>query len=236
MELSKRLKMNVDLVPEGCSAADIGCDHGYCSIYLAREKKCRVLAMDVGKGPLSIARENIRQAGLSEQIDCRLSDGLSAVLPGEIDTLLIAGMGGMLQIHILEKDPAVMEKVNHLILQPQSDHDAVRRYLAKAGFVIRRESFCVDAGKPYLALYASRYQDADSGEEPYSDAEYAYGRFLPAAKDPAYYDYLQGEADKYNGLLMQLKKENSARCQERAAQLEHILELLKQTSAVWLRG
>lgn len=233
MELSKRLKMNVDLVPEGSLVADIGCDHGYCSVYLAKEKKCRVLAMDVGKGPLASARENIAQAGLDGQIECRLSDGLSAVSPGEVNTLLIAGMGGMLQIHILEKDPAVMKQVTHIILQPQSDHEAVRRYLIRCGFVIRRESFCVDAGKPYTALYASRHEEADEEIRPYSDAEYAYGRFLPEIKDPSYYHYLQNEMHKYKGLLLQLKKEDSVRCQERVAQMEHILELLKQTSAVW---
>lgn len=29
MKLSKRLQMNVSLVPQGARVADIGCDHGY---------------------------------------------------------------------------------------------------------------------------------------------------------------------------------------------------------------
>ena len=40
MELSKRMRMNADLVPEGCRLADVGCDHGYVSIYLAQAGRC----------------------------------------------------------------------------------------------------------------------------------------------------------------------------------------------------
>lgn len=38
MKLSARLQMNADLVPLGSRIADIGCDHGFVSIYLAEER------------------------------------------------------------------------------------------------------------------------------------------------------------------------------------------------------
>ena len=60
MKLSKRLQMNADLVPCGAKVADIGCDHGYVSIYLAERKQCpKIIAMDINCGPLEIARKNI---------------------------------------------------------------------------------------------------------------------------------------------------------------------------------
>ena len=63
IELSKRMKMNADLIPEGCTLADIGCDHGYVCIELAKKNWCRkIIAMDVNKGPLAIAGKNISQA------------------------------------------------------------------------------------------------------------------------------------------------------------------------------
>ena len=48
------------------------------------------------------------------------SDGLEKLRPGEVDTLLIAGMGGPLMIRILWEGAAVMQAVQTLILQPQS--------------------------------------------------------------------------------------------------------------------
>ncbi len=88
MKLSARLQMNADLVPLGSRIADIGCDHGFVSIYLAEERICdRILALDIREGPLSAARRNIAAAGLSDRIECRLSDGLEKLRPGEADTL-----------------------------------------------------------------------------------------------------------------------------------------------------
>ena len=44
--------------------------------------------MDINEGPLSHARKNIEKAGLSDCIDCRLSDGMQALNQGEVDTVL----------------------------------------------------------------------------------------------------------------------------------------------------
>lgn len=80
IELSARMAMNASLVPDGAKVADVGCDHGYVSLYLASKKACKkVIAMDINEGPLSHARKNIEKAGLSDCIDCRLSDGMQAV-------------------------------------------------------------------------------------------------------------------------------------------------------------
>ena len=83
MELSKRMKNNACLVDQGSMAADIGCDHGYVSIFLVQERKCKkVIAMDIGKGPLSQAQKNIEAAGLQDKIQCRLSNGMEKLTPG----------------------------------------------------------------------------------------------------------------------------------------------------------
>ena len=50
------------LVEKGDRPADIGCDHGYVSIYLIKEKVCpSMIAMDINKGPLLRAKENIEK-------------------------------------------------------------------------------------------------------------------------------------------------------------------------------
>ena len=108
MQLSLRLQTIADMVTEGGVLADVGCDHGYLPVYLVLNKRITgAIAMDVGKGPLSRAKEHILAYGLEQYIETRLSDGLTALKPGEADTLVIAGMGGPLMEQILKKGSLV---------------------------------------------------------------------------------------------------------------------------------
>lgn len=103
MKLSKRLQMNVSLVPQGARVADIGCDHGYAAIWLIQNQVAeKMIAMDINEGPIARAKEHIRRESLEKQIECRRSNGMEKLEPGEVDTLMIAGMGGPLMIDILE--------------------------------------------------------------------------------------------------------------------------------------
>ena len=75
MELSKRLSAVAGLVTEGASVADIGTDHGYIPIWLAkRDPAVKLIAMDVNAGPLERAREHVLSEGLADRIELRLSD------------------------------------------------------------------------------------------------------------------------------------------------------------------
>ena len=128
MELSKRLQAVADLVTEGASVADIGTDHGYIPIYLIEHHIAeKVIALDINRGPLERARMHIVGHGLKEKIETRLSDGLEKVLPGEVDTMIAAGMGGGLVIKILMEGRTVADALDTMILQPQSEIGKVRR-------------------------------------------------------------------------------------------------------------
>ena len=92
IKLSKRMKCIVDMVTPGRVVADIGCDHGYISIYLVEKGIAKkVYAMDVAEGPLGIARSNIESRALSDKIETRLSNGFEALEAGESDCAVIAG-------------------------------------------------------------------------------------------------------------------------------------------------
>ena len=94
MQLSIRMQAVADMVTPGGRIADIGTDHGYVPIYLVEQNKTdHAIAMDVRKGPLARAGENIVRFGCSDRIETRLSDGLAMLKPGEADTVIIAGMG-----------------------------------------------------------------------------------------------------------------------------------------------
>ena len=94
------------MVSNGNSVCDVGCDHGFVSIYLvASGISPHVIAMDVRKGPLSRADEHIQAYKMENYIETRLSDGLAAYRAGEAQTLIVAGMGGPLMLRILESYP-----------------------------------------------------------------------------------------------------------------------------------
>ncbi len=60
MKFSGRLKLIADMVPNCNTACDIGTDHAYIPIYLITRNVCkRVIATDVRKGPVLIAKENV---------------------------------------------------------------------------------------------------------------------------------------------------------------------------------
>ena len=67
MKLSKRLEMVASFVENGSSLADIGTDHGYIPIALAKRDIIKKgLAMDVRKGPLERAKEHIAEYHLED--------------------------------------------------------------------------------------------------------------------------------------------------------------------------
>ena len=155
MQLSRRLRAAADLVSTGSVLADIGTDHGYIPIALVEEKKIPgAIAMDINKGPLARADEHIRQHGLEHQIETRLSDGLHAMKQGEAQSILIAGMGGLLIVRILTEGKEVLEGCRELILQPQSELRSVRSYLEQEHYRITEERLVLEEGKYYVILRA----------------------------------------------------------------------------------
>ena len=82
--LSNRMQALTDMVTPGTVITDVGCDHGFVSVYLVQKGLSpRVIAMDVRSGPLERAREHIREYGLQDRIETRLSDGLHGLKTGE---------------------------------------------------------------------------------------------------------------------------------------------------------
>ena len=90
-EISNRLLTVARAVTPGRRVADIGTDHGYVPIWLAeRDIIPSAIAMDVNRGPLERAYAHIRESGLQDRIETRLSDGLAALGQDEAVTLVIA--------------------------------------------------------------------------------------------------------------------------------------------------
>jgi tRNA (adenine22-N1)-methyltransferase len=156
------MKAVAAMVTPGGVLADIGTDHAYVPIALMqRQKITGAIAMDINEGPLKRANDNIAAAKLNTRIETRLSDGLNKLKPGEADTILIAGMGGELTIHILKEGHAVCEAASELVLQPQSDIQKVREYLREHQYRIIDEDMVCEDNKYYPMMRAVRVEKND---------------------------------------------------------------------------
>lgn len=220
MRLSKRLALVASFVNEGSSLADIGTDHGYIPIELTRQGKVpKAIAMDVRKGPLERAREHIREYHLEERIETRLSDGAERLKAGEADTVVIAGMGGELVIHILEGGRHLWDEVGQWVLSPQSELDKVRTFLQENGFVITREDMVEEDGKYYTVMDVSR-----GVMEEMSQAERLYGVYLIRHKNPVLREFLKRERDQLLKIREQLNAQSTDSARARLAELTRELD------------
>lgn len=180
IKLSNRLRMNVELVNKTRCVADIGCDHAYAAIWLCQNDKAdKVIAMDVNEGPVKRAIDNVKRYDLDDVIDVRLSDGTKQLNKGEADTLLIAGMGGMLIVEILLAGQDILQDCTQLVLQPQSDIDKVRRFIRDNGFMIDVESMVKEDGKFYTSIHAVKSKTKIKGYNLEEDTLFdLYGEYL----------------------------------------------------------
>ena len=232
--LSLRLRSVAALVSPGLRMADIGTDHAYVPIWLVQTGRIPVaVAADVNKGPLLRAWEHIREKGLEEQIETRLSDGFLALKPGEVESAVLAGMGGGLMIRILREGEETVRSLKECILQPQSETEKVRAFLLEEGFSFVEESMVLDDGKfyPMMKVRPPVQKKTGSGEnveeressEQWTEEELRYGRLLLRQKNPVLREFLDREIRIKKQILLRLEGECPERTAKRKKEVEHEL-------------
>ena len=135
--LPVRLKAIADQLSPGASVADIGLDHALLSIYLvASGRSPRLIGVENQAGPYLKAQEAVQTAGLGAQIELRFGSGLSPIEPGEVDEVVIAGMGGETIVGILETELARASSIRRFIFQPMTRPECLRAFLGAQGWPI----------------------------------------------------------------------------------------------------
>lgn len=226
MKLSKRLETVASMVTKGNRAADVGCDHGFVPIFLVESGISPLaVAADVRPGPLSRVKEHIKEHRLEEKIQTRLSDGLANIKPGEADSLIMSGIGGILMMRLLQDEEQTAKSFKELILSPQSELFDVRRYLASNGYLIEYEHMLCDEGKYYFIFHVLVKKD----EREWSEEEYRYGKDICKDDMKTFLAYLEKEERQYEQILEKMKQapEND-RAAQRIAQLHQDITCLKK--------
>ena len=150
--ISDRLLACAGFVACGDRVADIGCDHGYLSIYLLTNHiAVSCIAADINQQPLLSAVRNAEKYGVRDKIEFCLSDGVRSI-PRDFDTLVCAGMGADTMVHILESAPWLQSSQYRMILQCQSKTPMLRQYLSDTGWRITKESVLRDGKFLYTVM------------------------------------------------------------------------------------
>ncbi len=190
---------------KGIICADVGCDHGYLSIYLIEKGICeKVYATDINEKPVGMARENIKSRdtrgfGLSEKIEVRLCDGLEGLSGLGINRVVICGMGGEVISGIIDRARSFWTGDVKFILQPMSSEYELRAWLSENGFVIEDETLLRDAGRIYTVMCVSFKNEKYSP----SPCELALGKHNIEKGGELLYELCQRKLVHANNLLKQ---------------------------------
>lgn len=225
MKLSARLQAIADFVPKDSIVGDIGTDHGYVPIYLIENNiSKKVIATDISANSLNKAIENISLNKYEDKIDSRLGNGLDTIKEFEIDTVIIAGMGGILIKEILDKNWLKRDSIVNLILQPNVATNELREYLITNNFEIIDEKLVKDGKKFYEILIVKKGLSHLK-----EDSFYQIGDRLIENNDPILSDFINYRVNLNNNIISELLKEETENSKKR---LEFLMDENKKYQEV----
>ena len=224
MNLSNRFKKIADFVPINSIVGDIGCDHGYIPIYLIKNNiSKKLIAIDISQNSIEKTVENVKNNNLEGDIEIRLGDGLDKILPFEIDTVIIAGMGGLLIKDILDKDKVKTNTITNFILQPNIASKELREYLYENNFEIIDEGLAKEGDKFYEIIYAKKGKAFVE-----KNIYYEIGEKLIRKKDPLLNDFINYKIRVVEEILLELKDAETEKAIMRKKELNKNLMELKE--------
>lgn len=230
IQLSPRLRSVADLVPRNAVLADIGTDHGFLPIYLLQRDQIKyAVAADLRAGPLSKAGANAAKYGLSDRMELRLCDGLSAIHPEDADTISIAGMGGETIAQILNAAPWTKDGKHKLLLQPMTSTYDLREFLSEQGYTILLEHLNREDRRIYVTM-----EVAAGTCVPYSVGEKWAGRQWKGMESPIRTEYLDMMLFRAKRALEGLEKSVCPDDVPRKELLQTIVPQVEQLREEWL--
>jgi len=188
------------IIPNG-AVADIGTDHGLLPCFLIEKGLVpQVIATEWGDGPYQRACNRIGNSPCSSHISVRQGYGLEPLAPGEVETVVIMGMGGDLVAEIMSQDWALTSSFKRFVLQPMTRPAVPRGLLAEKGWPLVDERVVKIKGR-FFVLYS--YQP---GNQPYrlSPLEIEVGPLILQARNSIELEYLNYCWRKFQHLAQSL--------------------------------
>lgn len=209
IKLGPRLRAVAGFVLPGLAVADVCCDHARLVAHLVeRGVVPRAIAIDQAVGPLAGAARLLAERGLDGRIVLRRGDGLSVLEPGEVETVVIAGVGAPLAGRLLEAGAGRLAGVRRLIVQANHGFPqlgSLRAVIDKMGWTLTEEAIVRDTGRLYVILVA------EPGERRLADAvERELGPVLSQGRDPLWTAWLAHERERIANTCAALEQAGNA--------------------------
>lgn len=177
-KLSIRLEAVANYVNDNSKVIDIGCDHGFLSIFLAKKyDNIKIIASDINENALNNAISNINKMHLQNKIETRLGNGLDVVTADEIDTIVISGMGSNTIVGMLKYARNKLTYVKDIIVQSNTDLYFLRKNIVSLGYYIADETLVKDKNIIYTVIKFSK------GKKKYNYKELYLGPILISKND-----------------------------------------------------
>lgn len=214
INLSERLKKMAQRIDKGETMADIGTDHGFLPLYLLESGiSPKVIMTDISEKSLEKAVDNAASClkGRDGRAEFRTGDGLSVLGMGEVDAVVIAGMGGKLIRDIMADDITLTASFDKFILQPRIGQGILRKWLIENGFRIIADDV-VREGRhiPEIITVLSPGREPSESEHRL-DAVFDDKCMLPAEEDHIMYRIppwiVSSDGPVYEFLIMNIKSE-----------------------------
>lgn len=182
-----RITLLASLAKDASFLVDVGCDHGYVAIKALKEYNVGYACLtDINSQPLEQAKKNVLANNLTDRVSFLLSNGLEA-FDGNMDTVIIAGMGGFTIKDIMKNSLDKFKHFKKIILSPQSEQEGLRKFLIDNRFSFDYETMIKDDRKYYEVIVC--HYDHNSTKK-YSLLDYKYGPILKDSNDEAFIEYI----------------------------------------------
>ncbi len=173
MRLSKRIYAIAEQVNIGETAADIGTDHGYVPMLLMKNGiSPAVIMSDISSGSLAKAVQTFDMCGINvPETAFRVGDGLDTIEPGEVDDVIIGGLGGFTITEILQSNIDKSRSFRKLILQPRKHSGNLRFFLYTHGWDIVSEKLAPEGKFVCEVITAVPVPGVTEREAPYPEED-----------------------------------------------------------------
>lgn len=210
-----RLETIVKLARNSNSVADIGCDHGQVGVELLKSTGVtHVISTDISEKCLKKSEFLFASTGFQSEYDGRVGDGLKTLNRGEVDTVVIAGMGGDLIKDIVTYDIGKTLSFENFIIQPMTNPDVVRETFYKLGYGLEKDLIVIEGSKYYFLMKFSSLTDKKL------EKDWFYTSSLLRDSIETYKEYLKFNLNKNNAIINEIKLNSSEKSDSRISELK----------------
>lgn len=207
MKISERLYTIASFINKDAFVIDVGADHGLIEKYLIDSNITKnIIAVENKQGPFNILKNNLK----CYDVQLSLSSGIEKITDN-VDTIIIAGMGGTLICSILKDDENKLINVENIIVDAHTDIELVRREVCKLGYYIDKEKIVFENKKYYFVI---KFQ---KGHKNIKDIEYEFG--VNIANDELFSQY---KRDQINKLEVITQYDNSSETKQKIERLKSL--------------